>query len=48
MSLRTVMFLLWQFKTQATEYPIKPKILKAQSTTSIESGTLENGDVQSQ
>jgi hypothetical protein len=35
-------------KHKLPKCPIKPKGLKARSATSMESGTLENGDVQSQ
>jgi hypothetical protein len=35
-------------KHKLPECPIKPKELKARSATSMESGTLENGDVRSQ
>jgi hypothetical protein len=35
-------------KHKLPECPIKPKGLKARSATSMESGTLENGDVRSQ
>jgi hypothetical protein len=34
-------------KHKLLECPIKPKELKAPSTTSMESGTLKNGDVRS-